>query len=372
MGFKFYVKQVMKMAVQHIYLPLIYRIYSHCRLEKGLVIFADAHHYEIPFSMKKMREEVGRIENVKICDMYLDFQDCGTKALISWLNGFMKLYAKAEYVFICDNFLPVSSCKKRSETKVIQLWHSGGLLKKAGYDTTDTVPKLYKGNVFGNYDLWTVSAPCCIDVISRSMRQPVGVVQATGISRSDIYFDEAYNQKCREEFFEAYPGAKGKKVAVWVPTFRGNAAEPRLEGEAEIDRVFDKLDDWILIKKLHPHFENKNKDRVSCKIASERLLPVADLLITDYSSIVFDYLSYKKPFVFFAPDYKEYMKNHGFYVDYFSFPTTVAKTEGELSEAIEHESAHRGKEELEECYKYHMAFCDGQATERILKIIGLK
>lgn len=372
MNFKFYVKQHLKMAVQHVYLPFVYFIHSRKKIEKGLVIFADAHHNELPFSMQKMRQEVGRINKVRVIDMCLDFQSCGIKQLVAWLNRFMKLYAKAEYVFICDNFLPVSSCRKRSGTKVVQLWHSGGLLKKAGYDTEDSVPSMYRGNVFGNYDLLTVSAPCCVDIISRSMRQPAGVVQATGISRSDVYFDDDYNEQCRREFFEAYPQAKGKKIAVWVPTFRGNASEPRLEGEAELDAAFEKLSEWFIVKKLHPHFENKNKDKVSCSIPSERLFAAADLLITDYSSIVFDYLAYGKPFVFFAPDLEEYEAEHGFYVDYYSFPTTVAQNEEELICAVINESNCRDRAELEECYKYHMTFCDGHATERILRRIGLR
>ena len=372
MGLNFYLKQIVKMIVQHIYLPLLYFIYSRAKIQKGLVIFADAHHNELPFSMQKMHDEVNKIEGTKTLDMYLDFQSCGAKTLVSWLNRFMKAYAKAEYVFICDNFLPVSSCRKRKGTKVIQLWHSGGLIKKAGYDTTDTVPSMYKGNVFGNYDLWTVSAPCCVDVIERSMHQPKGVVRATGVSRTDIYFDDEYNKKCVENFYKSYPQAKGKKIALWVPTFRGNAAEPKLEGETELDNAFSQLDDWFVVKKLHPHFENKNKDKVSCKIPSEQLFAVADLLITDYSSIVFDYLAYNKPFVLFAPDFDDYSKNHGFYVDYYSFPTTVAITEHELAAAVEDEYANRSKIELKECYDYHMTFCDGNATERILRFIDLK
>lgn len=60
-----------------------------------------------------------------------DFGKMGYGSLLKWLKQFMKRYAAAEYVFICDNFLPVSACTKRPETKVVQLWHSGGLLKKA-------------------------------------------------------------------------------------------------------------------------------------------------------------------------------------------------------------------------------------------------
>lgn len=373
----FYVKQIFKMAVQHIYLPIIYFFCSFKKVRKGLVVFADAHHDSLPFSMEYMKKTLeesirqGDLKNIEICERYLDFSKTGFLSLIKWLSKFMKLYAEAEYVFICDNFLPVSSCKKRKETKVIQLWHSGGLLKKAGYDTEDSVPGMYKGNVFKNYDLLTVSAPCCVEIIEKSLRQPKGVVKPTGISRSDIYFDQKYNEECIPEFYKTYPQARGKKIALWVPTFRGNASDPKLVGEAEIDNAFSKLDGFFLVKKLHPHFENANPDRVSCKIPSERLLPVTDLLITDYSSIVFDYLAYKKPFVLFAPDLDEYEKNHGFYVDYYGYPAAVAKSENELVDAVKKESEFRKTEDLEECYQYYMKMCDGGATKRILREIGI-
>ena len=68
---------------------------------------------------------------------------------------FMKLYAVSQTVVICDNFLPVASCRKRKGTKVIQLWHAGGALKKFGYDTADDIPAYYKGNVMANLPLVT-------------------------------------------------------------------------------------------------------------------------------------------------------------------------------------------------------------------------
>lgn len=367
----FYFKQIIKMGVQHIYLPVVYLFYRRQKVDKRLILFTDTHHDDIPFNMECMHRRVEQLENVKIYDRCIDLQRCNIFSLIKWMHHFMKLYARAGYVFICDNHLPVSSCKKRKETTVIQLWHSGGLLKKAGYDSRDTIPKIYKGNVYKNYNLLTVSAPCCIRVMRKSMHQPRGVVKATGISRTDIYYDEAFNQSCREEFYKEYPDAVGKNIVVWVPTFRGNAGDPYLEGEEELDRAFSDLDSCFLVKKYHPHYENKHPDLVSCNIPSHRLLPVADLLITDYSSIVFDYLVYKKPFVFFAPDYEEYEKNRGFYRPYDSYPTTVAKSADELIAAVKKELATRSESDLKNCFKEHMGRCDGGATERILKQIGL-
>lgn len=367
----FFFKQLIKMGVQHVYLPLLYLFFRAKKVNKNFVLFSDAHHDSIPFSMELIRERVGQLGGFQIYEMYLDIQKCGTLTLIKWLNKFMKLYARAGYVFICDNHLPVSSCKKRKETKVIQLWHSGGLLKKAGYDTPDTIPKMYIGNVYKNYDLFTVSAPCCIDIIKSSMRQPDGVVKATGVSRTDIYYSDEFIAECKKDFYREYPEAKGKKTAVWLPTFRGNAAQPLLCGEEELDAAFAALPEFFLIKKYHPHYENKHPDLISCKIPSQRLLAVADLLITDYSSVVFDYLVYNKPFVLFAPDHKEYEKNHGFYLPYDSYPATVAETTEQLIDAIKYEMSERDPAELKKCYDYHMKMCDGHATDRILKEAGL-
>ncbi|MFR7716052.1 MAG: CDP-glycerol glycerophosphotransferase family protein [Clostridium sp.] len=366
----FYIKQVLKMAMQQIYLPLLYKRYAGKPVEKGLVIFADAHHEELPFSMKKMYETLQWDPEYKNETWVTDFGKMGYGSLLKWLRQFMKRYAVAEYVFICDNFLPVSACEKRPETKVVQLWHSGGLLKKSGYDTTEDIPKMYKGDsVYKNYDLLTVSAPCCVPVFTKTMRLASGVVQATGISRSDYYYDDAWNQANHEEFYRKYPEAKGKKVILWAPTFRGNAAMPTLCGMEEIQRVMKETEDryyWVI--KLHPHLEEKGM-KSNCDLPSEKIFAVADLLITDYSSILFDYMAYKKPFLFFAPDFDSFDHARGFYVPYDSFPCKVVTDGAGLPAAIEYELSERDPAEIEKCFAYHMSMCDGKATERILKTI---
>ena len=371
MSLKLYIKEQLKMPLQHAFLPLVYKGAARGKIQKGLVIFADAHNDKIPFSMRKMYAEVRAAGQYDIKVMCRDFDKLSKPQLIKWLCRFMKLYARAEYVFICDNFLPVSSCDKRPETTVVQLWHSGGLLKKSGYDQPFSVPEYYKGNVFANYDLLTVSADCCVPVFSKMMRQPQGVVQALGISRSDMYYSKQFIKNCKQEFYESYPEAIGKRIVLYAPTFRGSAAEPVMIGEGDVDRAFEGQEEYFLVKKLHPHFERKNSDSVSCEIPTERLLPVADLLITDFSSVLFDFLLFEKPFVIFAPDYDEYVSRVGFYADINEFPTTVVRSGSELISAVGRELSGRDKAELRDFKKYHMGACDGRATKRIMKRISM-
>ncbi|MCC8065702.1 MAG: CDP-glycerol glycerophosphotransferase family protein [Clostridiales bacterium] len=380
----FRIKQWIKMLLQNILLPLLYNFYRRRPVEKGLVLFADAHHTELPFSMRRMYEilrgqetgslyqvhdssadvpeaniadrcdsEAHNTENSGVCtsnsqnsgaencrtsikiEQYVtDFDSLSFGAMAKYLLLFMRRYAVAEYVFICDYFLPVASCRKRPETKVVQLWHSCGLTKKIAYDTGEDIPKGYRGNMFDNYAYLTMSAEVCVPVHERALRLSRDHIFATGISRTDYYFDEKWNRQCRENFLRRHPEAAGRKIALWAPTFRGNAAMPRLEGLDAVRHVAEKLkDEWYFIIKAHPHIDRLEMVANS-PIPTEELLPVADVLITDYSSVLFDYLLYRRPVILFAPDLNEYESARGFYIDYQSIPYPHAGTEEELHAAL--------------------------------------
>lgn len=403
----FRLKQYAKMMLQNILLPIIYNFYSRRPVRKGSVLFADAHHEDIPFSMRRMYETVQDMEEklsmeevqltkmskcagemqfaetrepakikhkYKIENFICDFNKLSFSEMIQFLLRFMKSYATAEYVFICDYFLPAASCRKRPETKLIQLWHSCGLMKKIAFDAGEDIPKNYKGNMFGNYSFLTMSAEICVPVHARALRLPQERIHATGISRTDVYFEQEWNERCRRQFQEKHPEAEGKKIALWAPTFRGNAAMPRLEGLEEIRKAAEDLDqDWYFVIKAHPHVDAHGMVSNSA-ISTEELFPVADVLITDYSSVLFDYLIYGKPAVLFAPDLEQYRENRGFYLDYHTVPFAQTQTLDELETAIlgsrQWQEMHR--EEIEAFRELYTGACDGQATERILKLIGME
>lgn len=374
---RFFLKQFAKMMAQSLILPLCYRFFCIGKKsgKRNLVVFADAHHTELPFSMIVMYQTVRDLGYPVALHLH-DYTAEGTLKSFLYAVSFMRLYAKARFVFICDNFLPAAGCRKKKETTVIQLWHSCGLLKKMGYDTSEDVPSFYQGNVYKNYDLVTVSAPCCVPYLTSGMRQPAGVVVPTGVSRTDCYFDRAWTEECRQAFYRLYPEVIGKKVLLWAPTFRGNAAAPFLEGLEEVRCLQKQLgEQWFVLIKAHPHVDRK--ERISnCSIPTEKLLPVTDLLLTDYSSILFDYLFFQKPFVLFAPDLKHYEEQRGFYIPYRTLTRHVV-TEGEqLPEAVL--EAYRGWKDrtdrgaLGACLDYHNGSCDGQSTQRIIKLLKMR
>ena len=161
---RFRIRQYGKMAVQHLMLPVLYRFYSRQGIDPCLAVFADAHHNGRPQNMEDLLEAMRSRSAIpwKIEELYLDYQRSSFGEVLKHMNRFMKLYARAGTVVLCDNFLPAAGCRKRKETLVLQLWHACGALKKFGYATTDDIPAGYKGNVFRNTDIVLVSAPFCI------------------------------------------------------------------------------------------------------------------------------------------------------------------------------------------------------------------
>lgn len=364
MNIKFIMKQFVKMGVQNLFLPVVYRFYKRKYVNKNCIVFADAHHEEMPFSMRYLYQAVKK-SGMHVVMQFSDYGKGSSLDNLKSMMQFMRVYANAGYVVLCDNFLPAASCKKRPETKVLQLWHGCGALKKFGYDTPEDIPPYYKGNVLRNCDCVTVSAPWCAPHFASAMGLPQERVMPFGVSRTDVYYRPEFLKTVRTRFKNEYPQAIGKKVLLWAPTFRGNAAHAYVCGREAIDRLAQQLgEEWCVIKSVHPHMQKVSP--TGNHLTAEELLTVTDLLITDYSSILFDYLIFQKPLVRFVPDYEEYCKKRGFYIDYESLPGAMVKSEEDLYAAVIKEAEEYDKKALQETFEKYMSTCDGHATERIV------
>ncbi len=368
---RLFIRQLIKMGFQQILLPAVYRLFASGPIRRGSVLLADAHHSRRPFSMLALRRELKRHPSLKVTELYWDTAECGPLENLRHMLHFMKLYAQAENVVICDNFLPVASCNRRKGTRVIQLWHACGALKKFGYDTTEDIPAFYKGEVAKNWDLVTVSAPLSRPHFASAMHVPVSCVVPTGVSRTDLYYRKDFNETCRRQFFKECPEAKGKTVVLWAPTFRGNPGQAQTAGLEAVQRAAKALEKThYFIIRLHPHAQHHTAG-TNCSIPTERLLPAADVLITDYSSVLFDAMIYRMPLVLFVPDLSDYEDKRGFYTDLRKVPAHFAGNEEELTALLS------DKEKLTagvgsaytQFFEENMSACDGHATDRIIRYL---
>ena len=367
---KLLMRELQKACLQHILLPIVYWFFSYQKVEKNFVILADSKSDGVPFSLQAMHKELQR-RNYDVllwCYNYdkMNFLDKLMKSIL-----FMKHYVKAKYVFVCDYYLPVSSCRKKEDTKVIQLWHASGLQKKFGYDAPDDLGNLRWIKPTKNFDLVSVSSELMADVVAKNWKLNREKVKALGHSRSDFFFEDGYVERCKKQFYEQYPSAKGKKVILWAPSFRGNGSDANIDGVDDVLRLREQLKgDYHLIIKLHPHLQEKYKID-NCKIRTEELYPVTNILITDYSSVFYDYLLIGKNVIFFVPDYEEYIRTRGMYIDYekeFEFP--VVHSVYDLF-SIVYEYKEINDEKINAYRKKFIDKNDGVSTKKILDHLEL-
>ena len=164
---------------------------------------------------------------------------------------------------------------------------------------------------------------------------------------------------------------------MFAPTFRGSGQKSATYDfdVFEIEKLYEALkEDYIIISKLHPFIKQHMEIPDECKdfvidLSEEReindLLFVTDILITDYSSVCFEYSLLNKPMIFFAYDLDDYIASRDFYYPYESFvPGPIAKTTDEIVEIIK-----ENKFEVEKLEKFRNTFFDhfdGKSTQRVV------
>jgi len=109
---------------------------------------------------------------------------------------------------------------------------------------------------------------------------------------------------------------------------------------------------------------------VTDEMEIEELLCTADICISDYSSLIFEYSLFEKPMIFFAYDLDEYFDHRGFYYDYDEMtPGPIVKDPQQLIQVIKEIDADFDPAEVAAFREKFMSACDGKATARILDTI---
>jgi CDP-ribitol ribitolphosphotransferase len=259
----------------------------------------------------------------------------------------------------------------RPETTFIQLWYACGAFKKWGYALENK-----GGPMFRNTSYAVASSESIIPQYSLAFNLPENRVLPLGVPRTDRFFRADYCEVSRNVLEKEFPSARGKKVILFAPTFRGDklhSAEYKIE--LDLDLMYTMLDgEYVLVCKMHPavstpHIADKYRDFVHV-CASEtdinELMGAADILVTDYSSIIFEYSLINRPMLFYAPDYKEYATGRGFFYDYEEFiPGEMVMNTQQLVAAIKNQGYDMDR--IQAFRQKFMSACDGQASKRIVK-----
>lgn len=285
-------------------------------------------------------------------------------------------------VIVLDEFTPmIHYIDLRKETKLVQLWHACGAFKTFGF-TRLSKPKGSPQTTRNHrsYDYVTVSSTYCKKCHSEGFGISTDNVVATGIPRTDVFFDEEYKFNARIKFFDEHPEFMGKKIILFAPTFRGTVKETAFYPTEMFDvaKVCDSIpDDYAIIVKHHPFVNDvqpipeKYKDRVidlSEDTELNDLLFITDVIITDYSSLVFEASLLYIPMIFFAFDLEKYINERDFYFDFKKYvPGKIAYSQDDIIDAINNEDY--CTERIGPFADMFFDNRDGKATDRVVKLL---
>lgn len=297
------------------------------------------------------------------------------------LNFFVKKayhLATSSYVFLDNEFLPMAYLKFDKAVRVVQLWHGTGTIKKFGQDAnTGSLKNLeYRANQRITHLIVNSEA------VKPEYASAFGIgeerIYVLGLPRTDLLLDEVFMEKKREAFWNEYPSLREKRCILYAPTFRDDEVdEPKIH--LDLERLSTELspEEAVLIR-LHPHVAErigdvlekgkwKNIINVSGYSGVTTLLAVSDVLVTDYSSIVFEYCLRKKPMIFYAYDLEHFeVEGRSFYRDYRKFvPGRIVMDQEELMKQL-------GEQDISENMRFVREMfdvLDGNSTKRLLELI---
>lgn len=289
----------------------------------------------------------------------------------------------ADYIFIEDyqpmvNVLPI---EKFDDIVLSQLWHANGAFKTFGYSRLGKpAAPLLNGRNHKIYDYSFVSSKHIANFYAEGFAITEDRVIPTGIPKTDMFFSDNYRKETRKRMYQQYPFLEqAENVILYGPTFRGGGPKTAYFPYHKLD--FDLIADFcrrtnsIFLIKSHFLVRNKlvipdkHKD-VIVDMSTHReindILFVADLLITDYSSTVYEASILDLPMLFYAFDKKEYISSRGFYEEYDDFtPGKIVETMNDLMASLESRDFQHEKVRLfkEKNFDYE----DGKSAKRILE-----
>lgn len=358
---------------------LAYQMFSALHPHKKGILFLSTRRADLTGNFEYIYQYLKEDPKVKI-RFWLhpeDFNQCSILHLFS-----LAWKAAASKVIMVDDFVPHLDTMQISEkTKVIQLWHACGAFKTFGFSRLGKKGGPVQTSItHRGYNYAFVSSKNIAKYYAEGFGLSEEKVLPYGVPRTDMFFDEKVKNEICNRLFAQYPKLQGKKVVLFAPTFRGNG---KISAYYEKERFnpnqfIEALpEDYILLIKHHPFvsmkykIDKKNADRIfdfSGESEINELLFITDVLITDYSSVIYEASLLNIPMLFYAYDLENYIASRDFYSGYEKFvPGKIVRTQEELCESIANEDYEQ--EKVQRFCEENFDIRDGKASERIAEFV---
>ena len=290
-----------------------------------------------------------------------------------------KVLATAGYI-LTNGSLPIYFIKREGQT-YLQTWH-GTPLKTLGKSMRMGIESMCVAqHSFLQADYLTEPNEFTKDVIMNDYNLEklyTGKVVMAGYPRNRIFLLPDEGRKLREKL-----GLQDKTVYAYMPTWRGTSNQSVVVTNYanEVHAIFKKLDksltdDQILFVNFHPILHGavplsgyKHIREFPQGVENYAFLNCADALITDYSSVFFDFSLTKKPVILFMYDYDEYMHDRGVNMDIRSLPFRQVYDTDELGRILGSGECLQDRYDDTEYYNTFFKYDAPDVTERLLKLV---
>ena len=377
-------KQVLAILkqVRYFWIVILFHVFHLCPIKSGRIVLCNV--WGFGDNAKYVAEELAkRKQNVELIFVtnHPDTADAPEGVLVLKTNTIKAIMAQATARVWVDNNRKENYIRKRKGQFYIQTWHGGIALKKIEKDyvhlSTSYIANARRDSAMT--DLYISNSTFCSNMYRNSFWYQ-GEIHECGSPRNDILINPTLSQlsDIRKRL-----GVKAEvKIAIYAPTYReGNDTKAyQLDGKKLLSVLESRFGgEWVLAVRLHPlvaeqssflHYDEKILNASHYRDIYE-LMAIGELMITDYSNIMFEFSFMKKAVFLYAADEAEYTLDRGFYFDYPTLPYDKANTEEELFTMIkeyqEDEYLQRLEAFLHTLTIYENGDASKQVADRILK-----
>ncbi|MFR3672507.1 MAG: CDP-glycerol glycerophosphotransferase family protein [[Clostridium] innocuum] len=357
----------LKKLILHMVLWFFYQVARCLPIRQNRITFVTLTSQTLTGDFKLLDDALKQYPDIEIRYILTKFEKTVKGDLLYFLNCIKQVFVinMSRVVVINDNNYVISFFK-RPQIKVLQVWHACGAVKKFGNE----IDRQYE---IKNYDYVLSTSEEWKQAYAKAFGVNEHQVLPLGIPRTDALFSKECRNAYRNEILERYPVLQGKYVVLYTPTFRGNIIKGLRHVELDLSSLIEKLpEQYVILYKMHPLLRDVSLgsgERILNVTDEElnHLYTITDCLITDYSSILFDFSIMEKKVILYTPDLADYGETLGFNIDLKSIPFPVCQSAKSLIEELN--TKEYDKEAVKEFKNTYFQYQDGESTKRVSSFI---